>query len=87
MLAVLEKDSTYVRFWDLQQVQVAGGSPFGQLSRDSSQSKVVRRSWTGLPWATAAPVGRESIMEESHESSSTLVLADTRKSMLISQGC
>ena len=80
-LAVLERESTYVRFWDLQQVQISEGSPYGRQSRDSSQSnRVVRRSWTNLPWTTLAPVGRESIVDETPEPSST-VLADTHKSV------
>jgi WD repeat-containing protein mio len=84
-LAVLERDSTYVRFWDLQQVQIAEGSPNGERSRESSQSNVItRRSWTNLPWTTSAPAGRESTVEEPRECLSTLVLADTRKSMCLS---
>jgi WD repeat-containing protein mio len=83
-LAVLEKDSTHVRFWDLQQGQVAEGSPYGQRSRDSSQSnRVIRRSWTNLPWTTPTPVGNDLAVEEPQNPSSTLVLADTHKSMLL----
>jgi len=81
-LAVLERESTYVRFWDLQQVKVAEGTPCGRQSRDSSQSnRVARRSWTNLPWTTPAPVGIDPTVEVTPEPSSTLALADTRKSM------
>ena len=83
-LAVLERDSTYVRFWDLQQAQVADSFPSGEHSRDSSHSNTItRRSWTNLPWSTSTPAGRESIVGEPREPLSTLVLADTRKSMYL----
>lgn len=83
-LAVLERDSTYVRFWDLQQAQIADSFPSGEHSRDSSHSNTVtRRSWTNLPWSTSTPAGRESIVGEPREPLSTLVLADTRKSMYL----
>jgi WD repeat-containing protein mio len=81
-LAVLERESTYVRFWDLRQVKVAEGTPHGRQSRDSSQSnRVARRSWTNLPWTTSAPIGIDPTVEVTPEPSSTLALADTRKSM------
>lgn len=81
-LAVLEKDSMYVRFWDMQQAQIAERSPSSERSRDSSRSGRVagRRSWTNLPWTTTAPSGRDTTPAEPQEPSSILVLADTRRS-------
>lgn len=80
-LAVLEKDSAYVRFWDLREAQVPEGTTEEAGSRDSSRSsRVTRRSWANLPWTSAAPPGRESSIDDIPESPSTLVLADTRKS-------
>jgi len=77
MLAVMEKDSTYVRFWDLRRSNVPDG-PDNEPSRDSSQSRVPRRSWTNLPW-TASAYGAKQGNSEPHDPSA-MVLADTRRS-------
>ncbi|KAH7928941.1 hypothetical protein BV22DRAFT_1030156 [Leucogyrophana mollusca] len=76
VLAVLDKDSNYVRFWDLRQAQSVDGSDGGR-SNDSPQSRAPRRSWTNLPWPAAAYGARQSSSEA--QESSALVLADTRK--------
>ncbi|KAG9316819.1 hypothetical protein JVU11DRAFT_2885 [Chiua virens] len=52
-------------------------------SRDSSQSRVPRRSWTNLPWATT-PSGIKQIPSEQQEPS-VLVLADTRRTKRFSR--
>lgn len=77
MLAVMEKDSAYVRFWDLRGSNAADG-PDGERSRDASQSRIPRRSWTNLPW-TASTYGAKQGNLELHDSSA-MVLADTRRS-------
>ncbi|EGO25930.1 hypothetical protein SERLADRAFT_415303 [Serpula lacrymans var. lacrymans S7.9] len=86
-LAVLERDASYVRFWDLKHARpVEGsGSSDGERSRDSSTSRMVRRSWANLPWSAAGygGGGRQSV-SESHESS-TVVLSDTRKTKYFSR--
>ncbi|KAF9227102.1 WD40 repeat-like protein [Gyrodon lividus] len=82
-LAAMEKDSTYVRFWDLQQAQAADGSSDGERSRDSSQSRVARMSWTNLPWATSAYGARQNSTDP--QEPSALVLADTRKTKYFSR--
>ncbi|KIK80016.1 hypothetical protein PAXRUDRAFT_833780 [Paxillus rubicundulus Ve08.2h10] len=76
-LVAMEKDSTYVRFWDVQQAQAADGSSDGERSRDSSQSRIARRSWTNLPWTTSAYGVRQSSSEPYEPSA--LVLANTHK--------
>ncbi|KAF9241774.1 hypothetical protein BU15DRAFT_87047 [Melanogaster broomeanus] len=76
-LAAMEKDSTYVRFWDLRQAQPADGSSDGEQSRDSSLSPITRRSWTNLPWTTATYDARQSSSDS--QELPALVLADTRK--------
>ncbi|KAG6333717.1 hypothetical protein ID866_5370 [Astraeus odoratus] len=76
MLAVMEKDSSYVRFWDLKRANTADGSD-GERSRDSSQSRAPRRSWTNLPWTASTYGARQGVLEL--QDPSTVVLADTRK--------
>lgn len=76
MLAVMEKDSTYVRFWDIRSANAADTSE-GERFRDSSQSRASRRSWTNLPW-TASGSGPGIGISEFQDPSS-VVLADTRK--------
>jgi WD40 repeat protein len=77
-LAAMEKDATYVRFWDLLHVQAIDGPSDGDQSRDSSHSRVLRRSWTNLPWATSASGIKQTLSEQ--QEPSVLVLADTRRS-------
>lgn len=82
-LASLEKDSTYVRFWDLLQVQGSqrSNSSDGEISRESSRSsRLPRRSWTNLPWTSVPSASQESPVEDSQASLSAHVLADTRRS-------
>ena len=84
-LASLEKDSTYVRFWDLLQIQGPrrSNSFDGEASRDFSRSnRLPRRSWTNLPW-TSTPASQESPLEDSQAPISAHILADTRRSECI----
>ncbi|KAF7980728.1 hypothetical protein HWV62_36737 [Athelia sp. TMB] len=81
-LAVMERDSTYVRFWDMQSAQLAELASPAERSRESSRSSRLagRRSWTtNLPWASTAPSGRATTPAEPQEPEPTLVLADTRR--------
>ena len=77
-LAAMEKDGMYVRFWDLLHVQAIDGLSDGDRSRDSSHSRVPRRSWTNLPWATSASGIKQTLSEQ--QEPSVLVLADTCRS-------
>lgn len=79
-LATMEKDSAHVRFWDLQHAQAIDGASDGDQSRDSSHSRVPRRSWTKLSWTTSTS-GIKQTSSELQEPS-VLVLADTRRSKL-----
>ncbi|KAL4078226.1 hypothetical protein V8B97DRAFT_1865454 [Scleroderma yunnanense] len=76
VLAVMEKDSAYIRFWDIRRSNIVDGLD-GEQSRDSSQSRVLRRSWTNLPWTTSA-YGAKQGNSEPHDPSA-MVLADTRR--------
>ncbi|KAH0828074.1 hypothetical protein J3R83DRAFT_3729 [Lanmaoa asiatica] len=76
-LAAMEKDSTHVRFWDLQHAQVTEGASEGDRSGDSSHSRVPRRSWTNLSWASSASGVKQTSSEL--QEPSVLVLADTRR--------
>jgi WD40 repeat protein len=91
-LATLEKDSSYVRFWDLLEVKMhsaeenmAGGGRVQdaeiRTSRDSTRAS--RRSWAAnLPW----PAGdKQQISPKQKDvfelsSQSTFTMSDTRKS-------
>jgi WD40 repeat protein len=82
MLASLEKDASYVRFWDMM-----GAQPhlytFDDTVLDGSKAgKVGRRSWANLPW----PAGQHrdqtppSPKESSEGALGSMVLHDTRRS-------
>lgn len=58
-IATLEKESTYVRFWNLIESKgsplegsvVGGGSSDGETNKSSRESsRGARRSWANLPW-------------------------------------
>ncbi|KAI6037567.1 hypothetical protein EDC04DRAFT_2702091 [Pisolithus marmoratus] len=77
-----------VTIWDIRKTRRTYGSGIsgavnaadtseGERSRDSSQSRVPRRSWTNLPW-TAPGFGAGVGISEFQDPSS-VVLADTRK--------
>jgi WD40 repeat protein len=86
-LATLEKDSSYVRFWDLLEVKVHSAEenivvgarvpePESRTSRDSSRSS--RRSWAAnLPWPTGDKKQKD-VSELSGQSS--FLASDTRRS-------
>jgi hypothetical protein len=90
MLGTLEKDTTYVRFWDLAQTQPWDGSSDGERSRDSSQSRAPKMSWANLSWTTGSSSQQSRLSRknsDSHSSEYSLVLSDTRKSETSSLGC
>ena len=71
-LATLEKDSTYVRFWDLAESRVGalngsavggGGSSDGETNKSSRDSnRASRKSWAAIPW----PSGGEKEKQQQH---------------------
>ena len=79
-LATMEKDSNHVRFWDLQRAQAMEGASDEDRSRDPLLSRVPRRSWTNLSWASSVPAIKQSLSEL--QEPSIFVLADTRRSKL-----
>ena len=90
-LATLEKDSSYVRFWDLAEVRMpsldgsmtGGGSSDGETKSLRDSTRASRRSWAAnLPWPAGdkqqfSPRDRD-MFELSSQSSFTV--ADTRRS-------
>ncbi|KAG2365391.1 hypothetical protein BDR07DRAFT_1398968 [Suillus spraguei] len=79
LLAAHEKDSSYVRFWDLQQAQGSENNSDEERSAESSQNRAAKRSWA--PW-TAGGAGAGNGMRHSSSDSQealALVLSDTRK--------
>ena len=91
-LATLEKDSTYVRFWDLLEVKMhfaeenmasGGRVPDGEIRTTSGDStRASRRSWAAnLPWPTGdkqlSPKQRDTFELSSQ---SSFIVSDTRRS-------
>lgn len=81
-LATLEKDSSYVRFWDLMDTSGASseipGSPLKELGKAPT-----KRSWSAtLPWQTggAQVPGMKQRTSSTDFTASPLVLANTRRS-------
>jgi hypothetical protein len=66
-IATLEKESTYVRFWDLSESRASalegsvvggGGSSDGETNKSSRESnRGARRSWANLPWPAGGEKG------------------------------
>ena len=94
-LATLERDSTYVRFWDLTKSRVpvdvsvtgGGGSSDGETRSSRESSRGTKMSWAAnLPWPTgsvqsqASPKDSLSNSLELPLSQPSFVLADTRRS-------
>ncbi|KAG1739334.1 hypothetical protein EDB19DRAFT_1828902 [Suillus lakei] len=77
VLAAHEKDSSYVRFWDLQQAQGGEINSDGERSGESSHSRAAKRSWA--PWTVGGAVNglRHNAVEA--QEALALVLSDTRK--------
>jgi WD40 repeat protein len=89
-IATLEKDSSYVRFWDLAESKAStvegsvtgGGSSDGETSRSRDSVRVTKRSWAAnLPWPAGGsqqtPSPRETLDSSTQRS---FVIADTRRS-------
>ena len=92
-LATLEKDSSYVRFWDLAEVSMhsnegslAGGGASDSETRGSrDSSRASRRSWAAnLPWPAGGDKQQLSPMERDISpelfSQSSFAVFDTRRS-------
>lgn len=90
VLAVLHKDGSHVRFWDLKQAHgstIPGvtndGERSGERSREPSlSSRAPRLSWAHLPWA--ADTGNQNSTGYTQTLPNNVVLSDTRKSTLLS---
>ena len=94
-LATLERDSTYVRFWDLTQSRTyipdpsfkGGGSSDGDTRSSRESIRGARRSWAAnLAWPTGTGQSQSSPKDslsnslELPPSQPSFVLADTRRS-------
>jgi WD repeat-containing protein mio len=85
VLAVLHKDGSHVRFWDLKQAHgstIPGLLNTGERSAERSRepsltSRTPKLSWAHLPWA--ADTGNQSPMADAH-SLNNVILSETRKS-------
>ncbi|KAG2154425.1 uncharacterized protein EDB93DRAFT_1223264 [Suillus bovinus] len=81
VLAAHEKDSSYVRFWDLQQAQGSENNSDEERSMESSQTRAAKRSWA--PWtAGSAGAGNGNGMKIGNvelQEALAIVLSDTRK--------
>lgn len=83
MLAALERDSSYVRFWDVMSAKARifdDGSMDGRGSRELG--RVSRRSWANLPWPSASGHHHTQHSPKESDLQPSLVLTDTRRSKL-----
>lgn len=94
-IATLEKESNYVRFWDLAESRistlegniVSGGSSDGETNKSSREyNRGARRSWANLPWAGG---GEKERLHQRHPSkevdlSSSLELLPSQQSFVLS---
>lgn len=81
MLATLQKDAPYVRFWDFRSVEVhpLDASVDGDKQKDPRRS--IRRSWANLPWTAVSAAGHQSQHSPKEpDTNPSAVLADTRRS-------
>ncbi|EPQ56887.1 hypothetical protein GLOTRDRAFT_115046 [Gloeophyllum trabeum ATCC 11539] len=80
-LATLEKNSSHVRFWDLQHAQVIETSPERTRDPTMQSGRAPRLSWTSpssmLSWSSSG--GSPTTGDEYLRRPSNIVLADTRK--------
>lgn len=96
-LATLEKESDYVRFWDVLESRVpgvegsvvGGGSSDGETSRSRDSMRLPKRSWANLPWPTGGSYQNQSPKETLSSSvelpmQRSFVLSDTRRSKCLS---
>lgn len=76
-LATLEKDSPYVRFWDLVNTTGPSGRIVGSLPKESGKG-LVKRLWSAtLPWQTGSS---QQEISSTEPATSSLVLTNTRRS-------
>ena len=80
MLASLEKDAPYVRFWDMMGAQPHSYTFDDAVLDESKVGKAGRRSWANLPWPAGQHQTPPSPKDTSGATSGTLVLHDTRRS-------
>lgn len=81
-LAALQRDATYVRFWDITEARAHNHSadrvsPDEERSRESlMNSRTTRKSWANLPWAAASvgsgviPPSQPSALKEKEQKDS-----------------
>jgi hypothetical protein len=95
-IATLEKESTYVRFWDLAESRAialegsvvgGGGSSDGETKSSKESSRGARRSWANLPWPGGGD--KERFQHHGHPSkeadlSSSLELSPSLHSFVLS---
>lgn len=76
-LATLEKDSAYVRFWDLVNTTCPSERIVGSLPKESGKG-LVKRLWSAtLPWQTGSS---QQGISSTEPATSSLVLTNTRRS-------
>ncbi|KAL0954758.1 hypothetical protein HGRIS_003708 [Hohenbuehelia grisea] len=81
VLATMERDATYVRFWDFMEQQVTGSKEAVESvqSRDSSLSgRATRKPWANLPW-TAVPAIPQSYVPSKEADQQGLLAYGTRR--------
>lgn len=82
-LATLEKDSNYVRFWDLTEVKMHSteGVGGGFSDAETRATRASRRSWAAnLPWPAGDKQQLSPKERESELSTTSFAVSDTRRS-------
>lgn len=80
-LATLERDATYVRFWDILEGQARRlDVSESEKSRETATASLPRLSWAALPWSASGNTQTQTISASKDEPVASLILADTRRS-------
>ncbi len=92
-LATLEKDSTYVRFWDLAESRVGtldggavggGGSSDGETNKSSRDSnRASRKSWAAIPWPSGGEKEKQQHLSKEKDLSSSLELLPSQQNFVL----
>ena len=80
MLASLEKDASYVRFWDMMGAQPQLYTFDDTVLDETKVGKAGRRSWANLPWPAGQHQTPSSPKDISDATLGAVVLHDTRRS-------
>jgi hypothetical protein len=92
-LATLERDSTYVRFWDLAESRAGalngsavggGGSSDGETNKSSRDSnRASRKSWAAIPWPSGGEKEKQQHISKEKDLPSSLELLPSQQHVVL----